>query len=241
MTKLRTLLITTIFISAPFLYGNELSEEEMEVLTTYGYMIGKNAGMHMNYADDEIEHIMNGIKKAANKDEEPQDYKKLIQKAHTYVEAKFKAFQLLEREKRLEEAKPNIEIGIEFFKNLDEKPDIKKTASGLRYKILNEGTAEMPYGENRVKINYHGTLIDGTVFDSSVEREKPVTLAINKVIPGFREGLQLIGKGGKIKLYIPYNLGYGINTSKVIPAGSTLIFDIDMLDVIREPADEATK
>jgi FKBP-type peptidyl-prolyl cis-trans isomerase len=96
---------------------------------------------------------------------------------------------------------------------------------------LKEGTGISPTAVDRVKVHYHGTLIDGTVFDSSVDRGEPITFELNKVIPGWTEGLQLMKIGSKYRFFIPQELGYGARGSGKIPAYSTLIFDVELLDV----------
>ena len=89
----------------------------------------------------------------------------------------------------------------------------------------------MPKATDRVKVHYTGKLIDGTTFDSSVDRGEPITFALNQVIPGWTEGLQLMDEGSKYLLYIPYNLGYGERDMGNIPAGSTLVFEVELLEI----------
>lgn len=106
------------------------------------------------------------------------------------------------------------------------------TPSGLKYKILREGTGKVASSTDIVTVNYEGKLLDGTVFDSSYERGEAVSFPLNRVIPGWTEGLQLVKEGGKIELYIPYNLAYGENgVPPVIPPKSDLIFTVELLKV----------
>lgn len=108
---------------------------------------------------------------------------------------------------------------------------IQTTASGLKYFVLQEGKGTPPTPSNRVTVHYSGTLQDGTEFDSSYRRGQPATFALNQVIDGWTEGLQLIKPGGKIQLIIPPKLAYGDNQRTNIPAGSTLTFIIELISV----------
>jgi FKBP-type peptidyl-prolyl cis-trans isomerase len=109
----------------------------------------------------------------------------------------------------------------------------KTTASGLKYQVLKSGTGTVsPKATDTVKVHYHGTLLDGTVFDSSVERGQPISFPLNQVIPGWTEGLQLMKVGDKFKFEIPPNLAYGpASPSPKIPPNSTLVFEVELLGI----------
>ena len=125
-------------------------------------------------------------------------------------------------------------IGEEFLAANKNKPGVMTTASGLQYTILKEGTGPKPGPTDKVKVHYHGTLIDGRVFDSSVDRGQPIELSVNGVIPGWTEALQLMPVGSKWKLFIPSNLAYGDQQAgELIAPGSTLIFDVELLDIVK--------
>ncbi len=111
--------------------------------------------------------------------------------------------------------------------------DMITTASGLKYQVLKHGTGSVsPKATDTVKVHYHGTLLDGTVFDSSVERGQPISFPLNRVIPGWTEGLQLMKVGDKFKFVIPPNLAYGENSpSPKIPPNSTLVFEVELLGI----------
>lgn len=109
---------------------------------------------------------------------------------------------------------------------------VRETQSGLQYKVIKEGTGKSPGPKDRVTVHYTGMLPDGTVFDSSVERGQPATFGVSQVIPGWTEALQLMKEGGKMTLFIPYELAYGEQgAGGVIPPYSTLIFDVELLKV----------
>lgn len=111
------------------------------------------------------------------------------------------------------------------------KPGVVRTASGLEYKINQEGTGISPDKNDKVTVHYHGTLTDGTVFDSSVDRKQPASFGLNQVIPGWTEGLQYMKEGAKYTFYIPQNLAYGPRAQGKIPAYSTLIFEVELIKV----------
>jgi FKBP-type peptidyl-prolyl cis-trans isomerase len=114
-----------------------------------------------------------------------------------------------------------------------QKNEMKTTPSGLKYQVLKQGTGTVsPKATDTVNVHYHGTLLDGTVFDSSVERGQPISFPLNGVIPGWTEGLQLMKVGDKFKFEIPPNLAYGPNSpSPKIPPNSTLIFEVELLGI----------
>ena len=123
------------------------------------------------------------------------------------------------------------EEGVAFLQENASKEGVETTASGLQYKILQAGTGEFPTAESTVTVHYTGTLIDGTVFDSSVERGEPISFPLSGVIPGWTEGVQLINVGGKIELTIPYELGYGERGSGPIPPRSVLVFEVELISI----------
>lgn len=122
--------------------------------------------------------------------------------------------------------------GVDFLAANKTKEGVKVTASGLQYKVLSSGTGKMPTAESNVTVHYTGKLIDGTVFDSSVERGEPATFGVSQVISGWTEALQLMHEGDKWELYIPFELGYGERGAGAqIPPFSTLIFEVELIKV----------
>ena len=112
------------------------------------------------------------------------------------------------------------------------KNGVIQTKSGLQYRVLREGSGKSPKATNNVRVHYKGTLIDGTQFDSSYDRGAPITFPLNRVIPGWTEGVQLMKEGAKYEFVIPANLAYGNRgAGKVIPGGATLVFEVELLKV----------
>ena len=131
-----------------------------------------------------------------------------------------------------ERAAGNKKIGEEFLAANKSKPGVVTLPSGLQYTVLKEGTGPKPGPTDKVKVHYHGTLIDGRVFDSSVDRGQPIELNVNGVIPGWTEALQLMPVGSKCRLFIPSSLAYGDQQAgPLITPGSTLIFEVELLDI----------
>ena len=122
----------------------------------------------------------------------------------------------------------------EFMAQNRTKEGVQETASGLQYRIENPGSEVKAAAIDTVEVHYKGTLLDGKVFDSSYERGEPAKFPLNRVIPGWTEGMQLVGEGGKITLWVPFNLGYGAqNVSADLPAYSTLVFEVELLKVCK--------
>lgn len=127
----------------------------------------------------------------------------------------------------------NRKAGEDFLKANAKKDSVQTTASGLQYKVLVAGTGDKPTSTDRVKVNYEGRLLDGTVFDSSYKRGEPATFGVNQVIKGWTEALQLMSVGSKWELYIPQELAYGDREQQKIPPYSMLIFTVELLEVIK--------
>ncbi|MGR5133764.1 FKBP-type peptidyl-prolyl cis-trans isomerase [Vibrio alfacsensis] len=129
-------------------------------------------------------------------------------------------------------ADENFANGQAFLLENAKNEGVITTESGLQYLVLEEGTGDVhPTANSKVKVHYHGTLIDGTVFDSSVNRGEPITFGLNQVIKGWQEGLQYMVVGEKIRLFVPSTLGYGKNGTGPIPPASVLIFDVELLEI----------
>lgn len=140
-------------------------------------------------------------------------------------------FLFKNRQDNKRQAAENKLAGERFLASNKDEPGVITTASGLQYKVLQPGSGDAhPSATSKVKVHYHGTLIDGRVFDSSVERGEPIEFGLNQVIKGWTEGLQLMVVGEKARLFIPAHLAYGDGAAGIITPGSTLIFDVELLD-----------
>ena len=134
-----------------------------------------------------------------------------------------------------QQIKDNKTLGREFLEQNAKNDSVVQTQSGLQYMVLKEGTGAKPGAEDTVTVHYTGKLLDGTVFDSSVERGEPTSFPLNAVIPGWTEGLQLMSEGAKYRLFIPSELAYGSKGAgdKILP-NATLIFDVELIKVIKK-------
>lgn len=154
-------------------------------------------------------------------------------KAQQVVRAYFQKKQQADAAKLKEEGENNKIEGEKFLAENKTKDGVVTTDSGLQYIVLKEGTGAKPTTSSKVKVHYHGTLIDGTVFDSSVDRGEPTEFGVTQVIKGWTEGLQLMKEGAKYKFFIPSDIAYGANPRPggAIKPNSTLIFDVELLEV----------
>lgn len=132
-----------------------------------------------------------------------------------------------------EKSKSTKEAGEKYLAANKNRPGVKVTQSGLQYEVLQEGTGEKPGAADTVTCHYRGTFIDGKGFDNSYDRGQPISFPLNGVIKGWTEGLQLMPVGSKYKFYIPYSLGYGEYDYMSIPGGSTLVFEVELIEVKR--------
>lgn len=133
------------------------------------------------------------------------------------------------------EAQKNLEEGNAFLEQNKAREGVTTTESGLQYEVITAGTGEKPTAENQVRVHYHGTLIDGKVFDSSVDRGEPAVFGVNQVIPGWTEALMLMPVGSKWKVYLPSNLAYGEQgAGQDIAPNSALIFEVELLEIVKE-------
>ena len=179
---------------------------------------------HQTPPELDIDSFVTGVR-AGHARAKPAYTEEELQKA--YAE-----FQQEMQNKQLESNKQAQSSSDNFLTENKSKAGVKTTASGLQYLTTKEGTGKQPQATSVVKVHYTGKLVDGTVFDSSVQRGEPIEFPLNQVIPGWTAGLQLMKEGGKATLYIPSNLGYGAQgVPGTIPPNSTLIFDVELIEV----------
>jgi len=205
---------------------------EPQILEAYGWLVGKQLGLaELGFGKDQVDIFIKGLLAAAGGQTPPYELDKIRPQLEGFMQKKQEAFLTRLRDKNLGEAKA-------FFENLRENKSVVELPDGLRYEVVKPGAGAYPKATSTVKVHYTGTLLNGTVIDSSVERGQPVEFALNQVIPGWTEGLQKINQGGKIRLYIPPQLAYGDSGQQGVPPGAALIFDIELLE-IKAPAPAA--
>src|SRR5215216_981322 len=207
------------------LFGQEKSPQFKDQKDKVSYSIGMQIGFNLGRQKVDInpDILAAGIRDAvAGKPQLTTDQvKEIMAQFEKDMEAKQK--QLGEKNKT---------DGAKFLEDNKKKPGVKTTASGLQYKVEKEGTGPQPKATDMVTVNYRGTLIDGTEFDSSYKRGQPATFPLNGVIKGWTEGLQLMKAGSKYQFFVPSNLAYGERAvSPEIGPNATLIFEVELLEV----------
>ncbi|MSU23353.1 MAG: FKBP-type peptidyl-prolyl cis-trans isomerase [Opitutus sp.] len=203
---------------------------DAQLVEEFGWFMGKRVGLtELAFTKTEVEAFLKGIATAASGKDSPYELEKIGPAMDEFMQKKQAAY--LGKMKSQSLAASNA-----FFTKLKENKSIVELPSGLRYEIVKPGEGAFPKATETVKVHYTGTLIDGTVFDSSVQRGEPAEFPLDGVIPGWTEGIQKINKGGKLKLYIPPQLAYGDDGKGGIPPSSTLIFEVELLDIKATPA-----
>lgn len=199
--------------------------ESVEQRASYGigYNIGQNLARQPGVKIDQAALAV-GIQDALAGDK--------VRLEEKLIEAAFAEVQKRVAAEAEAQAKANLQKGSEFLAQNKARAGVKATASGLQYEVMHKGFGgARPKASSKVKVHYHGTLIDGTVFDSSVQRGEPAEFGLNGVIPGWTEGLQLMSIGDKFKLFVPPALAYGPRAAGRIPPNSVLIFEVELLAV----------
>lgn len=234
MLNIKNLLLVAVFISLIFACeSNSKSTKNLEMSTfmdSVSYAIGANIGNSFknDSLDLNLDLVLEGMKdKVQSKDTKltEEQLGAVLTQLQTVVQEKQQKAFLIQSE-------TNTKAGKDFLSKNRSADGVKETTSGLQYKIIKEGTGKMPIASDTVKVHYHGTLIDGKVFDSSKERGEPIEFPLNRVIPGWTEGLQLMKEGSIYMLYIPSELAYGARGQGAqIGPNSTLIFEVELLEV----------
>ncbi len=226
--KLRNLFIL-VFISVFALTScNDMIKTNGNLKTeldTVSYALGVNIAQSLqsnNLQEFNYPQFMKGIQDGMDKEEVQLTDEEINKLISVYF-----------KKLREEAVTKNLEEGRAFLEENKTKEEITTTQSGLQYEVITEGEGKSPIATDTVKVHYSGTLIDGTVFDSSIERGEPAEFVLNRVIPGWTEGVQLMKEGAKYKFYIPTELAYGV---RVRPGGKiqpnmALIFEIELLEV----------
>lgn len=208
-------------------YSKVKLTDELDTASYYlGTLWGRGA-VYNKITELDYESLLKGIDQALNNDSTiPPDYI-----ASTYLS---KYVNKMVDKKMRETHVEDIEKNVSFLEENAKKEGVITLSSGLQYKILKEGTGELPTLNDQVRAHYTGRLIDGTVFDSSEERGEPALFNLNNLIPGFREALLLMPVGSKWQIFIPEKLGYGANSQSPIPPFSTLIFEVESLEIVKK-------
>jgi FKBP-type peptidyl-prolyl cis-trans isomerase FklB len=211
------------------LFGQEKSPQLKDQKDKVSYSIGMNIGFNLSKQKVDInpDILAAGIKDAiAGKPQLTQDQVKEV----------MSQFEKDMEQKQKQAGEKNKTDGAKFLEENKKKPGVKTTASGLQYKSEKEGTGVQPKPTDMVTVNYRGTLIDGTEFDSSYKRGQPATFPVNGVIKGWTEALQLMKVGSKYQLWIPSNLAYGERSvSPELGPNATLIFEVELMDAKPAP------
>lgn len=194
-----------------------------------GVLMGKNIESVIDSQKDVFSYnqdrILAGVQDTLKKSGKltDEDLKKQLEALDKFIVEK-------ETQIQAEKNKVTIEAGDKFRAEYEKKAGVKKTESGLLYKIEKAGSGESPKPSDTVKVHYKGTLTDGTTFDSSYDRGEPIEFQLNQLIPAWIEAIPMLKKGGKMEIVVPPQLGYGDRPAGKIPANSTLIFEIELLD-----------
>lgn len=219
--------------------GKDVAKTDIPGLKTereqVSYMVGLDMGRTLKPAKDDIDldTMLKGIKDELN------DGKKLMdeKQADAIREAFGQKMQAKQIATMLADQKKNAEAGAKFLTENGKKEGVKTTASGLQYQVITEGTGPKPKATDFVKVHYKGTLLDGKEFDSSYTRNEPTLFPVNRVIPGWSEGVQLMPVGSKYKFWIPANLAYGEQGTPggPIPPNAMLTFEVELLSIEKAP------
>lgn len=214
------LLVASILAVAPLAQA----EEDLDTLKKFGWLMSQNlTGLELTDAENAA--FQEGFNAGLNGE---ADYVADEQAANMAVQEFVRSRYLSVQDSS----------NADFFAELEAQDGVQKTASGLYYEIIEPGNEVRATEADQVQLHYVGTLTDGTVFDSSRARGTPATFPVAGVVPGFSEGVQLLGEGGKAKLYIKPDMAYGDTPRGNIPPRSILVFDIEMIDVIQPEAPE---
>ncbi|HHX81860.1 MAG TPA: FKBP-type peptidyl-prolyl cis-trans isomerase [Pseudomonadaceae bacterium] len=221
----RLAVVIAATLSFPVAAQTVLDSEEQKV----GYSVGANIGYNLSsqgiVGDLDIDALIAGLR---------DGMADTLQMDEEEIVTVLQQFQASQQAKAMAAQEALAQQGRDFLVENATRPEVITTESGLQYEVLSETTladAPKPLETDTVSVHYHGTLIDGTIFDSSVDRGEPLSFPLNGVIPGWTEGLQLMSVGDKYRLFVPSELGYGSNPVSIIPANSVLVFDVELLEI----------
>lgn len=234
MKKCFALIVSVLLTGAGLACAQESESGSGEAPATQmekvSYSIGLNMGRSLEQQSVEVDldQLIQGIRDGLG----DAEAKMTDEEIQTTMQAFQQEMMQKAQQERAEAGAKNEAEGAEFLAENKEREGVMVTDSGLQYEVLEEGDGPKPAADDQVTVHYKGTLIDGTVFDSSYDRGQPATFPLNAVIPGWTEGVQLMNVGSKYKFYIPANLGYGARgQGPVIGPNATLIFEVELLEI----------
>ncbi|WP_291361026.1 MULTISPECIES: FKBP-type peptidyl-prolyl cis-trans isomerase [Acinetobacter] len=223
--------LMVLLLSSGSLFAKEINNTNSEaekIGYSFGYLMGRSNADTLK--DLDLDAFSQGLKTAAAGQKSSLSDEEMTQ-VLTQYKRQSDAKELIVLKQKAEE---NAKAGKAFLQENAKKPGVKTTKSGLQYLVLKEGKGKSPSANSNVRVHYEGRLIDGTVFDSSIARQQPVDFRTTQVITGWTEGLQLMKVGAKYRFFIPADLAYGqIGSGDIIEPNSTLIFDIELLEIIK--------
>ena len=223
-TSVGSVLLASVVVAGGLFAGcdkkADLSNDKGKASYAIGLQIGNS--LRQQNADVDTDSLAAGLRDGVSKAEpklKPEEQQAAMNKMNEVAQ-----------KKATEAAETNQKAGAEWLEKNKSKPNVKTTASGLQYEVIQDGAGAVPKDGDVVKVHYTGALTTGEKFDSSVDRGQPVDIPVNGVIPGWTEALKMMKVGSKYKLYIPANLAYGPQARPGIPANSVLVFDVELLD-----------
>jgi FKBP-type peptidyl-prolyl cis-trans isomerase FkpA len=209
--------------------GAEAEVSPEKILETYGFIVGLQSGLRdFDLTEEEFATFLRGLNRAQAGEAVPTDIDQILPQLQNYLGTRQAA--VVESKARQNRAQ-----AAQFFAELQEDEEVESTPEGLFYRVVEEGTGERPDPTSMVLVHYEGRLLDGTVFDSSIQRGAPAEFSVGGVIPGMSMGLMMMQEGGNMTLYIPADLAYGDQSQPTIPAGSALIFEVELIEVMEGP------
>lgn len=212
----------------------KLDSNDQKVSYGMGLVLGERMGNDL--PNLQMDQFLQGIQHGHDGDD---DTKRMSREEIQQAMMEYQKSLQEEQNKQVEEmSQKNMDAGKAFLAENSERDGVQTTESGLQFEVLEKGNGEQPSATDTVKVHYTGELLSGEVFDSSRERGQPVTFALNQVIPGWTEGLQLMSEGARYKLYIPSDLAYGPGGNRSIGPNETLVFDVELLSINPEDGKE---
>jgi FKBP-type peptidyl-prolyl cis-trans isomerase len=206
-------------------------ENVLQIDKDASYAIGMYIASQFNIPD--VSYDYNSFSEGFKAFTEAEETKFSMDEAVEKIQLVFEQITAREEAKSQEQGAKSLDEGLAFLAENGAKPGITTTSSGLQYEVISEGSGAKPIAQDTVRVNYEGTLLDGTVFDSSYERGEPIEFSLSGVIPGWTEGLQLMSEGSTYRFFIPSDLAYGSQGGGPIPPNSTLIFKVELLAIVK--------